>query len=383
MILPAPSKITQKKLKKLAPWLKKLARYEIFDIGRNAEYSNEQFMELPLAAAIQKQSIEHVSIQDERRPSADGFYYHANNKLTKEGILRMQLHYSHEIANLLKNHFGKSIFDIAIDFTEECYYGENDNYYVVGGKRKGSTNYFFKYLTATIVEKGHRFVLFSYPVGKEDNNDALLVEEAILAVKKVGIQIRRILMDREFENSKICFLCNVDSIEFLFPKKKDEKIQRWIATYKRDGKKFPRIIENYELGDHYVNVLLMEEANSRGEKEIYCYATNIEAGEIQKDPEAISEYYKERWAIENANKYQDAFNIHTNSTNGLVRYFFFVLTVLLHNFWVLVNLFASTFSLWKVSLNMVKDAIKAILGFFNVSHYRHVQRKLWVKILVG
>lgn len=375
-------KKTTKIIKKLTPWVKKLQSYKLFDIGKNAKYKLEQLMELPLAAALQKTSIEYVSIQDENRPSADDFYHHANNKLTKHAILKMQLRYSAEIRKLLKN-FGESTFDIAIDFTEDCFYGDKENNYVVGGERKNSTNYFFKYLTAAIVKKGFRFVLFAYPVSKEDNNDALLVEEAIVAIRKLGIGIRRVLLDREFENSKICFICDVYGIEFIFPKKKDEKIQRWIAEYKAEGKKFSRIIENYEIDNYPVNVLLMEEENSKGEKEIYGYATNIEAKEIQKDPEAISEYYRQRWAIENANKFQDAFNIHTNSTNGLMRYFFFVLSVLLHNFWVLVNLFAHTFSLWKISLCMLKDIVRAILGFAPKPCYKHPQRKLWIAILLG
>ncbi|GEM_PF-3771362 len=50
-------------------------------------------MELPLAAALQKTSIEYVSIQDESRPSADDFYHHANNKPTKHAILKMQLRF--------------------------------------------------------------------------------------------------------------------------------------------------------------------------------------------------------------------------------------------------------------------------------------------------
>jgi len=66
-----------------------------------------------------------------------------------------------------------------------------------------------------------------------------------------------------------------------------------------------------------------------------------------------------------------------------VRYFFFVLTVLLHNFWVLVNLFAQAFSLWKISLSMLKDIAGAILGFAPTPRCKHPQRKLWVAILLG
>ncbi len=370
------------KLKKLRVWIKKLQCYKILEIGKNAKYSLEQLMQLPLAAALNNRSIEYESIFNENRPSADDFYHHANNKLTKEAIIGMHLRYSCEICKLLKNLFHKSTFDIAIDFTDDCYYGDNENCYIIGGKRKNSTNYFFKYLTIAIVEKDIRFVIYSYPVMKEDDNDALLVENAIRAVKKLGINIRRALFDREFENSKIFLVCDSYGIECIMPKKKDSKFERWIDTFKREDKKFPRIIENYEIREYPTNVLVMEETNTKGQKEIYGYVTNIDINRFRGDVEMISDYYRQRWAIENANKFQDAFNIHTNSTNGLVRYFFFVLTALLHNFWVLVNLFAKVFSLWDVSLNMIKEVMKLIFCFSPTPDYKHAQRKLWLNILL-
>lgn len=372
---------TEKRLKKLSVWIKKFQKYRLFEIGKNAVYRLDQLMELPLAAALYNRSIEY-ECSIEGRPSPRDFYHHTNNKLTKEAIMKMHLRYADEVCKLLKNIFNKSTFDIAIDFTEDCFYGDKENHFVIGGERKNSTNYFFKYLTVAIVEKGFRFVIYSCPVSKDDNNDALLVENAIRATRKI-INIRRILVDREFENSKICLTCDFYDIELVFPKKKDEKLLRWIETFRKESKKFPRIIEEYEVGDYPINVLLMEEENSEGKKEIYGYGTNIEIDKFRDDAELISEYYRERWAIENANKYQDAFNIHTNCTNGLVRYFFFVLTILLHNFWVLVGIFTKEFSLCGVSLNMIKEITKRILGLPTTSNYKDAQRQLLMSILVG
>jgi len=48
-----------------------------------------------------------------------------------------------------------------------------------------------------------------------------------------------------------------------------------------------------------------------------------------------------------------------------------------------MNLFTQTFFLWKISLNMLKDIAKAILGFAPIPHYKHPQRKLWLTILLG
>lgn len=368
----------RKTIKKLNCWIKKLQRYKLFEICRNAKHDLVSLLALPITAALNNRSIENQS-QIEGRVSADDFYHHANNKLTVESISKMFLRYVHEIIKLLKNFFHCSRFAIAVDKTDDPYWGEIENAYVTGGKRERSTNYAFRYLTAAIVVKGFEFVLYARPLTKEDTKDALLVEECLQAIRKLGIDISRLLLDREFYNSDIIFLCNFLDIDYIIPVVKNSRFNRWLKTFKR----FPRIEINWEVNDELTNLLLFEETNSKDEKEIFGFITNIEPDNIKENPDEIINFYRRRWAIENANKFQDAFNIHTNSTNGIVRYFFFVLTALLYNFWVLARLLAEVFSLCKISLNMFKDICKTLFGFAIAPKYKHAQHKLWLGILLG
>jgi len=55
------NKKSKKRLKKLSNWIGKLRSYALFEIGKNAKYSLEQLMDLPLAAALNNTSIEYVS----------------------------------------------------------------------------------------------------------------------------------------------------------------------------------------------------------------------------------------------------------------------------------------------------------------------------------
>lgn len=373
-----PNKITRKTIKKLGPWVQKLKQYGIFQLGRNARYGLPQFLELPLAAAVNNRSIEDQSLL-EGRVSADDFYHHANSKLSEENIRKMFIRYVHEIIKLLNNLLHRSSFFIAIDKTDDPYWGEHENLFVTGGKRKQSTNYAFRYLTAAIVVQGIEFILYARPLTKEDRADAPLVEECLYGIRALGIHVTRVLMDREFYNSEIIHLCNYLDIEYVIPLVKNSKFERWFLSFPR----LPVLVSNYEVNGAVTNLLVMEDTNSKGEKEIYGFITNIDSKKIMEDPDSVAEFYRKRWAIENANKFQDAFMAHTNSTNGIVRYFFFVLAALLHNFWVLVSLLGKTFFLGKVSLNMFKDLAKALFGFAKAPCYKHAQRKLWVKLLLG
>lgn len=364
--------------KKFGKWMKMLRNYLLFGIWKNSTYNSGQFMQLLLSTASQKESLHETSMQL-GFPSADDFYYHAKQKLSKADVLRMVLRYTREALNAIRNMSGIGSFDIAIDFTDEPYYGETENPYVVGGKRKASTNYAFRYITVTIVNKGERFVIYAFPVSKEDKKDAILVTEAVLAVKRLGIKIRRAYLDREFVNSEIFLFFDQEGIKFIVPGKKDCKVRARIEEYRREKKTFPRIIENYEVNGYPVNLLLLED--EKGSGKIYGFLTNIDATEIQKDPYAIAKAYRERWAIENANKYQDVFNIHTNCRDGILRYLFFAITVLLHNFWVLANMVAPTLGLKPISLSFFKKCIEAAVSHLPRPRSKCPQRERWAAVL--
>ena len=380
------SKRSQKKLKKLGNWIGQLRAYPLFEIGRNATHSIRKIMKLPIAAALGNSSIEHVSSL-EGRISADDFYYHANNKLTEVEVSKMIHRYCAEIVKMIVNLKRTNQFNIAIDYTEDPYYGETENPFVTGGKRKASTNYGFKWLTVALVNKEVRFVLFAYPIRKTDNADAPLVEKGLRAVWRLGVHILRALLDREFYNEDIIAMLKLLEIEFIIPSKKDEKFERMlhamIEQKKRDGIKpqFPFIFDGYQIGKETVTQVVFEEINSNGEKEYHAYITNRKLSAIKEDPYAVQEDYSERWAIENANKYQDAFNIHTSCTNGIVRFFFFALTLLLHNFWVLVNFFTSGFGkMARLPLEIFKEMIMVLFGMAPMPRYKQTQRKLWVVV---
>ena len=360
--------------------MRALRNCPLFEVGSNGRYLPKQFTGLVLAAALAGKSMEETS-QLQGLPSADDFYHHAKQKLSKEAVQRHVRRWALEAVNAICNIFGTRTFDIAIDFTDDSYYGETDNPWVVGGKRKNSTNYAFRYLTVAIVNEGMRFVIYACPVSKDDKTDAPLVEDAVQSVKQLGIGIRRAYLDREFKNSALFLFFDVEGIEFIVPNTADSKTQRWIGELRKEHKHFPRIVENFEVNDYPVNLLLLEDEDGRGE--IYGFLTNRKAAEIKKDPYAVAEDYRNRWAIENANKYQDAFNIPTNCRDGIVRYLFFAMTLLLHNFWVLATMIAPGICLPPPTISFFKECILTTLLQLPRLRSKNPQRERWAAVLGG
>ena len=53
-------------------------------------------------------------------------------------------------------------YEFAVDLTDDPYYGDKNGDYVVGRKRKASTNYFFSYATCYLIDGKRRvFLIFS------------------------------------------------------------------------------------------------------------------------------------------------------------------------------------------------------------------------------
>lgn len=362
--------------------IQRLAAKPLFEIGKNSRYDFSQLMKLPIAGALENRSIENQSLL-KGRVSADDFYHHFKNKLGMDPIRRLFHRHISEVKRILGSGWSQQMLTIAIDKTEDSYWGETDNPFVTGGKRDSSTNFAFRQLTASIVLRGQRFLIYLRALTDKDTNDALLVEDCLEELRKLGFRVGTVLMDREFYNGTIIIVCNIRKIVYLVPAVKNERFERLVEGLRKEGKALPRIIENYEIVDEVTNLIIFEEKTSKGEIEVFGFITNMKAVEIAKDVDAIIELYRLRWGIENAHKYEDSFKIPTNSTDGIIRFFFFVIGVILHNLWVLLNLLSESLGTIAISLNLMKDILKVAYGFMMLQSYKHPQRERWVKILLG
>lgn len=376
--------ITHVMYKKLRKMMRTVATIPLFEIGKNAKYTFSQLMELPIASALNGRSIENQSLQIDRA-SADAFYYHFGNKLKIENLEDFFTNHVKRIMKILRR---QGIFDakiiIGIDKTEEHYWGEHEeNPFVTGGKRVTSTNYAFRYLTTVIVIRGQRFIIGLKPLTKEDNDDAKLVHQALEGVNKIGFKVSKLLMDKEFYNGDIVLICNGLNIQFVVPVVKNDKFQRLVADLRKDKTSFPCVIADYDVAGSETCLALYEDENDDGRVEVFGFITNMDKDDVSKDIDSIIELYKMRWGVENAHKYEDKFRIPTNSDDGLVRFFFFIMGAMFHNFWVLLSLLASSFGASKLSISVFIDIMKCFFVIREAEHYKHPQRELWIGVLLG
>lgn len=302
---------------------RKLADYDLLKIGKNAVYGCFDILQTAIEAAAAASSLEAKA----RTADADTVFYHLG-KLIVEDIEKMLKHHVAREVRLIKRRFGNRKFAVAIDFTDEMFYGDKETQGVVGTKHKSGSNYAFKYMTVNIVTAGCRFFLFAYPVFGRGNNWRY-IEKALDSLEELGIKTHVLLLDKEFNESGTLELLNERNYGYVIPADQDSKFERW----KKSVDRFPAISRCWKIADVETTLVLLEEGSH-----VYGYLTNLPEGRYKDDAYVLSELYSKRWGIETAHRVEDRFRIFTTTKNGIARYFFFAISVLLYNLWVWVNL---------------------------------------------
>lgn len=79
--------------------------------------------------------------------------------------------------------------------------------------------------------------------------------------------------------------------------------------------------------------LALVEREKDGKKYIYGFITNLDW-----PAEEIAEYYRNRWGTETNNRKRNEFRAMTTSQSYELRYLYYLLSVAMHNVWIMINL---------------------------------------------
>jgi putative transposase len=272
--------------------------------------------------------------KDKHLPKGDTILYHLS-KLHKryvhsisEKVLDAVFHFAKKEYAIIKNR----LVDIAFDVHEIPFYGCKDLWYVLGGKYQNGTSYFCKYVTCSIVVSGRRFTLDVQPLTPKDSLQKILDKMIIRVKSKVHIGI--CYMDRGFDRISIYHVLKKHHVRYLMPKALSSTVKQWMD--KAEGAP-AYIVNNFKIGskNNFVYTTLVLVDDNEGIKR--AFSTNLRIG-IQI-AHKLYYLYSKRWGIETAYRQMDKdFKPRTTSKNYNLRLLYFFFTVILFNFWVLVNI---------------------------------------------
>lgn len=351
----------EKMLKKLS---RELLNYQLFQLRANAVYSTAQIMKLFVDAAISHRSVENRA-KTGSYPSADDALLHIKDKTTTDSIEAMlRAFVSKRSVKLLRRRFPTLRITVALDFTPEAFYGDETCRYVTGYEPKDGTYYCFKFLDVSLVINGMRYFLFAYPAYRGDDR-LWLINRALGFLKELGIKPDLLLLDREFYDTSIFALLREKRISYEMPAKQDSHFKEVLKRCE----KLPAVVHGYEVSNaqresEWLDLVIIED-DEHEEKRIYGYVTNLPISVYQEDVLILRDQYKKRWGIETAHRVHDQFRIKTCCKEGNVRYFFFIISMLLYNIWIHMNLLMNDCTVEHFEVKITVDELKdALIDFF-------------------
>lgn len=288
--------------------------HKTLSVKANAVWKEQDFSALVLAAASRNAYIE--TMNSEGMPNADTLHYrieHDTNVQTlREGFLALT-------RRQMKKLRGKRAL-VIIDYTYEPFFGKAKSEWVHGYKPAKGSRGCFKQLALSIVVGEERFFLYAKPVSLI-SDEALELLQALAYVEELKIRMLVVLIDRGFAASSENLAVLQDAgVKYLglYPKRMNIKriIEGMKRAYKNCKFKIKGIPTRLVIG--------------KVSKEFaWVFVTNLPRREFM----TYLRLYKKRWNIETGFRVHDEAQIRSKSTDVRVRFFLFLVALVLYNAW--------------------------------------------------
>jgi putative transposase len=266
-------------------------------------------------------------------PNADTLLYHLKKFEPQELISGFESAIDEIIAIAKKNGFLTDKIDIAIDSTDQLYYGDRNDPMVVGTKPQRGTSKAYRFATLTIVDEDCRLTIKAIPVDGVISKKEIVYK--LVSYAKARININNVYLDRGFYSIDVISMLKTMDIHYIIPATLNPRIKKLLRQNEA-----PKIINNYCIGTNPEKNTLTNVVITYGKdgKKI-AFITNLDVPRLTAH--RIPQLYKKRWGIETSYRVINGFRPKTTSKNYIIRLFYFFFSVCLYDLWELVNIICS------------------------------------------
>lgn len=230
--------------------------------------------------------------------------------------------------------FGK--VKVAIDVTEDPYWGKNGAYNT-RAKVHVKSDESWQYINLAIVVP-HFIPLMSIPYRQIDDLDDLVID-LLSYLRTLPLNVGLVLFDRGFYHANL-----IDYLEnrrgkqpwlYLMLVPKTPAVKKYLASTKKFGRYLHEF--NYSKDKSYwkptTTIVICKGVGKtkQGKPIDWCFATN------QRGTLSLVWKYKKRWNIETGFRIQDEAMIKSKSFHPLIRYFYHLVSMLIILMWRIRN----------------------------------------------
>jgi putative transposase len=237
---------------------------------------------------------------------------------------------------------------MAIDFTLIPYHGlpARQEREIRRGQPKHGTTHFHAYATAYVVQHGQRYTLAAtWVLGDEDVKS--VVQRLLQRVRRLGVKIRLLLVDKEFFNVEVVRYLQAARLPFLMPafaRGRQPRVPKphslhQFASCKRGGG-WGRYRWSNRHGRRATVHIAIVCRNYRGHRgrhgrrvQLYAY-WGLRPGSLRW----VHDTYRQRFGIESSYRQLHECRIRTSTRKPLLRLLYVGLALILRNVWVWCHL---------------------------------------------
>lgn len=254
------------------------------------------------------------------------------------------------LASKLPKHLGKKGRRIAIDLVEIPYHftiNEEHEDEIRRSKAKSGTTHFFVYATAYVILKGNRYTLAMIRVKASDTMLEVL-KKLMAQLKKMGIKISLLLLDRGFYSVKVIRYLSRRKQAFIMPAiKRGKKAEQeggptgtyQLAALKRSGWYRYTLTSQTDGQVTFDVAVVCRNFNGRMKKRGRETLQNVTYRLRHHSLEWIKQTYRLRFGIESSYRQLNQAKIKTTTRNPVLRLLFFAVALILRNIWVWLHAF--------------------------------------------
>lgn len=220
-----------------------------------------------------------------------------------------------------------NVAQIAFDITHEPFYGKSRNSHIFNTSKDKKYDGEFHFITCCLINKGKQVPLMALPVrlGEQTKLTIELLSYSASLFKNISC----CLFDRGFYCAEIIDFLEAKKLNYLIlvPNKKG-KITEYIASTKSLGKYTHqmRYSKQKSVWKPTTQITICKNISNFD----WIFATNIQF-------DRAIDYvllYKRRWQIETNYRVEDEAKIKSKSSHYMIRYFYFLIGLLLHLYWI-------------------------------------------------
>lgn len=260
---------------------------------------------------------------------------------------------------------------LAIDFHDEEYYGEKDEYVhntIQQHQERHCSATVHRYISAAVVDKQFKHTLCVLPV-KKGETSGLLVGRLLETVKRL-VKVEAVLLDRGFYAVDVLEAVASHDAHYIMPAKnnQDVRLSYWLSV-ETGVWRWPHMVHRHRKAGVITKLFLKETRLT----ECNGFITNRE---IKRDTyRALLERYDKRWNVENSFKEAYYYRVRTSSKNLTYRLLLQTIGLLLVNLQELLK-----FARFRVRVYEMKTILLLLLEDMINETPRRITKRLQVHV---